>query len=224
MSFEQADLQRRVANLIRMGTVEEADYAAARVRIRFAQAVTHWLPWTTQRAGQDRSWWAPEVGEQVVVLAPSGDLAQGVVCFSIYQAAHPAPADSPDVTRRVYADKALEEYDRAAHRKHTKIPGDIVSEASGSITMEAGDAITLTAGGKISLFAPLVELEAGLVRLIAPVVSGGRNKEAFSMQVHGPITQTGGDFVNQGNDVKASGISLTTHTHGCREGGTGGPQ
>lgn len=109
------DLERRVANVVRFGVVSAADYGAARVRVTAGQITTGWLPVMTSRAHEDVTWWMPEVGEQVVVVAPTGDLAQGVVLGAVYQARYPAPADRPTVHRQVYADGTIQEYDREAH-------------------------------------------------------------------------------------------------------------
>ncbi|WP_320169951.1 phage baseplate assembly protein V [Maridesulfovibrio sp.] len=122
-SFEAVDLSRRLANVIRIGTVAEADYQKARVRVAFGTAVSDWLPWITFRAGGDHTWWAPEVSEQVVVLSPSGETSGGVVLGSIFSTAHPAPADRPTIQRTVYEDGAVIEYDRENHILHAYIPG-----------------------------------------------------------------------------------------------------
>ena len=45
------DLARRLANLLRLGTIEQVDHPAARVRVRSGDIVTTWLPWFTWRAG-----------------------------------------------------------------------------------------------------------------------------------------------------------------------------
>ncbi|UMT46983.1 hypothetical protein AOY90_15755 [Escherichia coli] len=36
--------------------------------------VHDWLQWLTHRAGRSRTWWAPSVGEQVLILAVGGEL------------------------------------------------------------------------------------------------------------------------------------------------------
>ena len=97
--FEITELNRRLANLIRLGKVEEIDLAAARVKVRIGELLTAPLPWLTQKAGADKSWWAPEVGEQIVVFSPSGDPAQGVVLGAIFQQAFPPPEAS---ARKLY--------------------------------------------------------------------------------------------------------------------------
>ncbi|TIH12744.1 phage baseplate assembly protein V [Marinifilum sp. JC120] len=127
-SYGASETDRRLANVIRIGTVAEADYPKARYRVSFGAAVTDWLPWLTFRAGGDLSWWAPEVGEQVVVLAPSGETSGGIVLGSIYSKDHPAPADRPTICRVVFKDGAVMEYDRENHVLHSYIPGDVVNE------------------------------------------------------------------------------------------------
>lgn len=113
--WAQAEAERILANLIRVGTVAELDAANARVKINVSGLTTDWLPWTTSRAGATRTWSAPRAGEQVLLLAPHGDLAQGVVVPSIYQDDHPAPADSQDKETTVYPDGSTVEYNSASN-------------------------------------------------------------------------------------------------------------
>lgn len=110
-----AEANRRLDTMVRVGRVVALDPAMARIKVQAGGNVTTWLPWTAGRAGPDRDWAAPEPGEQVLVLAPAGDLGQAVVVPGIYQARHPAPGDSPDVRRTVFKDGTVQEYDRAAH-------------------------------------------------------------------------------------------------------------
>ncbi len=120
LEYRVRELERLVANLIRVATIVAVDPAAARASVRFGAGVnrieTAMLPWLTQRAGNDRTWWAPSVGEQVVLFSPSGDLAQGVILPAVYAAAAPAPASSPDVHRTLYASGFVIEHDNAAKR------------------------------------------------------------------------------------------------------------
>ncbi len=149
-----ADFERRLANVVRLGVVAEVDHMAARCRVQYdadeagAPVLTAWLPWVSARAGGDRAWWAPDAGEQVVVLAPSGELTQAVVLPALYCVAHPAPADAPTVHRTVYADGAVVEYDRAAHRLRAALPAGATTE----LVSPGGVAVTgaVTATGDVS--------------------------------------------------------------------------
>lgn len=128
-SFEGLeDLARRISNLVRIGTIAEVDYNAAKVKVNYGQdanggdLISGWLPWLTQRAGNDRDWHAPETGEQVMLISPNGELRLGVAFPALYQSAHPAPANAASVRRTIYADGAVIEYDRAAHRLTATLP------------------------------------------------------------------------------------------------------
>ena len=220
MGFKLSDLERRLASLIRFGTVEEADYAAARVRVAMGGAVSHWLPWITLRAGGDRSWWAPEAGEQVLVLSPSGDTAQGVVLGSLFQTAHPAPGASANLDRRVYADGAVIEYDREAHRLHALIPGDAVLEVSRDVRVQAGGGITATAGTQAEITAPQIILN-GAIFLNGPLIQGGGSGGGDAV-LNGSLHVVG--EVTTDADVRAA-VSLNSHVHGCETcGETEGPK
>ncbi|MEZ6854196.1 phage baseplate assembly protein V [Halodesulfovibrio aestuarii] len=225
MSQHLSELYRFLAGLIRFGTVVEADYSIARVRVDCGGVVSNWLPWIAERAGNDRSWHALEVGEQVAVLSPGGETAQGIVLGSIYQAAHPAPANSVDVRRYEFKDGAVIEYDRAKHKLYADIPGDAEIVAAKSITANAGTTVDAEAKERITLKAPLLEFEGGLIRLIGPIESGGRGGETHPMKINGPMEHTGGNYVNPDNDVVANGISLSGHHHVCPTcGETGAPK
>ena len=146
---DTAELERARANLVQIGTVDEADYAKARVRVKLGGLTTAWLPWLSVRAGGDRTWSAPEAGEQVAVLCPDGDPAGGIVLGSIYCTAHGAPADAATVARTTYADGAVIEYDRAAHRLSATLPagGTVDLVADGGMTINAQGGVTLNASG-----------------------------------------------------------------------------
>ena len=73
------EIVRRLENVVRLGTVAEVRYETpARCRIKTGDLITDWLPWTTARAGGDRSWWAPEVGEQVIAAVVLSDEAEAL--------------------------------------------------------------------------------------------------------------------------------------------------
>jgi len=75
MSAELTDLQQRLANLMRVGRVHSVDLTGARLRVAFGKDganVSGWVPWMTSRAGATREWNPPAVGEQVVLMSPSG--------------------------------------------------------------------------------------------------------------------------------------------------------
>lgn len=230
LAADLADLRRRFENTVRLGTIAEADYPAARVRVAIGPLRTAWLPWLTSRAGADRSWHAPELGEQVVVLSPSGDLAQGVVLPAIFYNAHPANAATPTVHRATYADGAVIEYDRAAHELKLTIPGRITLNATGHVSATIGGnlsatvtgttavtstgTVSLTSSAGIALNAPAIGLNGAVTIAPAPGGAGG------SVSVSGSISAQG--QVADGTGSLAS-LRSAYNTHRHTEQGDGAP-
>lgn len=145
-AFQLSDLFRRQENLIRRGTVAELDLGAARLRVKIGDTETDWVPWMTLRAGTDRSWAPPSVGEQVLLLSESGDYRNGIALFGIYQTAHPAPDSDRDVTCHHWEDGAIASYDKGAHALEIDLPesGEFIFKV-GRTTLSLRDAeVTLT--------------------------------------------------------------------------------
>jgi len=149
---DMGEAERGLENIVCYGQVVAIDPPRARVKVQAGPVVTGWIPFATLRAGHDRTWHIPEPGEQVVLVAPAGDLAQATVVGSIYRAFHPAPADSVDVSRTLFKDGAVMEYDRAQHHWRLAVP------AGGRIVLEIGPSrIEMTDAG-IRLVAPRIDL------------------------------------------------------------------
>ncbi|MEO1720994.1 MAG: phage baseplate assembly protein V [Pseudomonadota bacterium] len=154
-----SDAERRIENVVFCGTIEEVKYDPPRARVRYGEAdgdddrVSNWLPWSTGRAQNDRTWHPPEVGEQVVVVCPSGQLDQGVIMGSVNRNAQPAPGDRETLRRTVYADGAVEEYDREANRYRLD-----VSEPGGTIELISGTSKIVIKPGHIEIIADRIDL------------------------------------------------------------------
>lgn len=123
------DLERRLSNLLRVGIIQnKGDEPDDRVRVKIGDLHTAPIRWLTHRAGNDRDWWKPEDGEQVLVLSPSGDLAQGVVLPALYRDQYPAPVADPDKRVAVFSDGARIEYDRKNHHLKATLPDGATTE------------------------------------------------------------------------------------------------
>lgn len=134
------DLLRRLENLIRLGTIAEVDPKPPRCRVKTGGLLTGWLPWFAVRAGEDREWDMPSVGEQCVVFSPSGNPAVGVVFVGFYSDACPAPDDSPTRHRRSYRDGAVVEYDCKSSQYLIDIPaGGKYTLRCGPVSLELSD-------------------------------------------------------------------------------------
>lgn len=200
------DMERRTANMVRFGKITAIDYAARRVRVQSGEITTAWLPWAGGRAAAGkRTWDAPEVGEQVIVLSPTGDLRQAGVIPGFYQDAYDAPSSDPNKDKTEYGDGTVVEYDRGTHTLLAQI---------NSTTITANrDMIHLVAGGCS------IKISAAGIEIVGPITHTGGN------------TTSTGNFTTTGNvtgqtDVFGGGKSLKTHVHsGVQPGGgtTGAP-
>jgi phage baseplate assembly protein V len=108
------EVERRQDNHVKFGQVVAADYPNARLRVTLGDNQTAWLPWVAVRAGGNKSWRAPEVGESVIVIS-NGDLECGFVLPGVFSTANPANGNSADIARDDYKDGAFVQYDRAQH-------------------------------------------------------------------------------------------------------------
>ncbi|VDZ76690.1 phage tail protein [Salmonella bongori] len=105
------ELTRAIRNLIRSGVVTEVDTAQGLCRVQSGGIQTAWLNWLTTRAGRSRTWWAPSVGEQVLLLAIGGELDTAFVLPGIFSDDNPAPSASADAWHVVFPDGAVMEYE-----------------------------------------------------------------------------------------------------------------
>ncbi|GFQ91486.1 spike protein [Trichonephila clavata] len=137
-------------HIIEIGLVKEVDYEKARVRVKVGEFLTNWLPWITTRAGEDRSWFAPNVDEQIVIFSPLGELSLGVVLAGIYQQKYPAPESKKEVSSVVFKDGTKLSYNK--ENGHLEI--DVVDK----ITLKVGESsIKMTKKG-IKLKAKRIDL------------------------------------------------------------------
>lgn len=148
-----ADLYRRLANLLREGTVHEVRHTdPPRLRVATGDLITDWLPWLELRAGTTVTWSPPTQGEQCLVLAPDGDLTAGVVLVGVYSDSRPAPTDSEFEDLRHYPDGARIDHNHQTSEMVIEVP------ASGSLRLICGaSSITLTNDG-ITAVAPRIDL------------------------------------------------------------------
>lgn len=178
-----ADVDRRLENLLQLGTIASVDLQAARVTVAAGELTTAPLPWLTARAGDARTWWAPSVGEQVLLLAPGGDLKRGMVLPAVFSTANPAPANADKLHHTTYPDGAIVEYDAAAHKLTATLPD--------------GGTADITASGGVHITGDT--LITGELHVTKPA--------QFDDDVHCDAT------VTADTDVVGNGVSLHDHVH-----------
>ncbi|WP_341821723.1 MULTISPECIES: phage baseplate assembly protein V [unclassified Wolbachia] len=144
-SFAISELNRKVANIIRIGVVKEVDYEKAKVRVKIGELLTDFLPWITSRAGEERSWLPPSINEQVVILSPLGELSLGVVLAGIYQQKYAASENKKEINSVKFQDGTKFTYDKGKHHLEIEVVDKITLKAGESSIEMTKDSIKLKA-------------------------------------------------------------------------------
>lgn len=162
--MDLTELSRRIENIVRIGTVHAVDLAAVRCRVKSGELITQWLPWHTPRAGTTRTWDPPTIGEQAIILSPSGEPAGGLVFYGFNSSSVPPPSHAESEHVTVYPDGARIAYDHAR----------------GELSVTRVAVVHIEASGEIRLQTPTLVLEGDLevdgdVRASGSIVDAGGN-------------------------------------------------
>lgn len=210
MSYNNAQHDRLIANLVRYGRVQAVDAAAGEATVDFDGEVVPGLSWAKRRAGKTREWYAPSEGEQVCVLSPSGELSQGTIAYSIEQDAFPNAGDSSDYERTVFDDGTVIEYNTAENTLTID-----ASASSGTVIIKCNTA-TVEAAASVTIDTPETTCTGNLTVAKSLNVGAGGGSAA----IKGDVAFTGGSVTHNGKNIG------DTHQHsGVQPGGgnTGAP-
>ena len=169
-----SEILRLLRNLIRIGTVSAVKLDDGLCRVDTGNNTTGWLHWLSARAGKTRSWNAPSVGEQVLVLCLGGELDTGFVLPGIFSDNNPAPSASADALHWSFPDGAVIEYE----------------PATGALKATGIQTATIEAAVKILLSTPEVECSAHLKARTFEFSEGGK--------MTGDVEHSGGKFDSNG--------------------------
>ena len=210
MSFAESETDRMLSGMLMAGTIEAVDYQAARVRVRSGDWVSSWLPWGSLAAGQVRHWRPPSVGEQTMILSPSGQPEQGMVMPGFYTDQHSQANDNrPNITAQDWPDGAREHYDHEAHEYVLSVPaGGRIVLTIGATTLELRDDGTTLTTPKLlvdaadSTFTGTVIVKKLLTYLKGLIGKGGGGAGASiegDILVNGNVSATGSIMDAGGN-------------------------
>lgn len=189
-----AELARRLDNIVRFGVIEQTDFTTdpiqPRVRVRTGDILTAWIPISAPRANSDAEHDPVQSGEHVILLAPSGELAQAVVVGKLFSTDHPSPDLNPDNHRRTYRDGAVIEYNSKTHHLNVVLP--------------AGGTVNATAMGGFTFNGPITH--NGDLTHLGNTTHTGELSQAGSQNVNGNIFASG--------SISDSKTTLTGHDHG----------
>lgn len=200
------EIARLIRNIIRIGIIVETNFEAGLCRVQSGGIQTTWLNWLTTRAGRSRTWWAPSVGEQVLLLAIGGELDTAFVLPGIFSDDNPAPSASADAWHVSFPDGAVIEYE----------PGNGALAVSGIKTAD------VTASESITVTVPVVLVKAAeRITLDAPEVVCTNKLTTGTLEVKKGGTMSG-NIEHKGGSLSSNGKVLHTHKHPGDSGGTTG--
>lgn len=142
--FLIGEILRRLANIIRIGKVVEVNYQNQKAKVKLGELQTGYLPWVIDRAGSDRSWKPIDVGEQVVVLAPYGELKGGVILPSLYQKTYSCPTPDKNKHTIIWEDGSTAVFDKKTSSLNVEIKGKVTVNIIGDAQISAQN-VSITA-------------------------------------------------------------------------------
>lgn len=197
------ELARALRNMVRTGVIVETDLNAGRCRVQTGGIYTDWLQWLTHRAGRSRTWWAPSVGEQVLILAIGGELDTAFVLPAIFSGDHPAPSASADAWHVSFPDGAVMEYE----------------PETGALTVSGIKTADVTASESITATVPVVMVKASTrVTLDSPEVVCTNKLITATLEVQ-KGGKMSGDIEHRGGAFTSNGVQLDDHGHGAVQRG-----
>lgn len=192
------ELARAIRNLIRSGVVTEVDTVQGLCRVQSGGIQTTWLNWLTTRAGRSRTWWAPSVDEQVLLLAIGGELDTAFVLPGIYSDDNPAPSASADAWLVEFPDGAVMSYE----------------PETGALTVTGIKTADVTASDSVAVSVPVVLIKAETrVTLDTPEVVCTNKLTTGTLEVK-QGGKMSGNIEHSGGAFTSNGVQVDKHGHG----------
>lgn len=196
-----AELNRKIANIIKQGVIAESDPARALVRVQHGELTSDWLPYFVPFAGGVSVHRPPSGGENCIILSPSGETANGLVLCGMASASFPSPAQSADETVVKFPDGAIINYNHSA--------GQMTLKAVAEMTIDAPD--TIITGNVVIQKMTTIN---GLLTYTSGISGDGGATIKGNIDHEGTLTNTG--------KIESNGVVLDTHIHTGDSGGKTG--
>ena len=216
-----ADLLRRFENLIRLGKIKtvEPTKPFLTVTVQIGEITTAKIRYLNLRAGNDKTFDPPSIGEEVIVLSPCGVLEIGIAIGGLNNADNPVLSQDLNKNIRLFSDGCMISYDTNTHVLEVILPsnGTAVLTATGGVTVNADGGVTVNANSGGATINGDTTIN-GNVQVNGSTAMTGNNTVGGSQLVQGSSHSTG-NFSTEA-DVNAGAISLKSHkTSGVKSGG-----
>ena len=142
LALRVAELERRLSDIFRHGTVEQVDAQKQLARIRLGQDaegkpfIGPWVPYA-QIAGALKLHTPPSVGQQMTMLNPTGDFRQAVALPMTWSDQNPSPSDKQNEHVLTFGSVRIE------------LKGESLKITVGGHSVEISSSGTVFTGGKV---------------------------------------------------------------------------
>ncbi|NKD56086.1 MULTISPECIES: phage baseplate assembly protein V [unclassified Haematospirillum] len=153
-----ADLERRLANMVRIAIIEAVDHTNRKVRVTAKGFLSAWLPWPTETGRNFRRWRPLRPGQQVVLIAPSGDLTRAVIAGMLYSQTLDAPDNNENRDTILFDDGTCLQYDSADHHLYMNVGQSTVSIRQDGLCLSSGGSSLLINDAGITLKGARIDL------------------------------------------------------------------
>lgn len=191
-----------------VGTVSAVDAKHVRARVRLPERDnlrTNWLDVLQHNTQNNKDYWLPDIGEQVVVLLDENG-EDGVILGAVYSSVDTPPVDNPNARGVTYADSAAFYYDRQTHT--LTINGGIEH-----IVITCGADVTVKTQ-KATLDAPETEVTGNLLvkgKLTYQGGMAGSGGSGAAAAIQGNVSVQGN--INASGAVMDAGGNSNHHSH-----------
>lgn len=166
MGFPAAEHDRMLAGMMMPCEVVAVDLGASppKCRVTNGEWTSAWVKWHSQGAGKARHFRAPSIGEQGMLISPSGNPALGTFVPGLYSGAGAAPDNRDHVEVWKFDDGGSLVYDWQAKTYTIDVPsGEVLIKVGASQVSVTDNAISLT--GIVSI--------TGTLAVTGNITSGG---------------------------------------------------
>lgn len=157
MSYEVAELQRKLADMIQITTITSVDHANKKLRVRLGADESAELPWPASIGRNFIAWKPLRVGQQVILFSPSGDPAQGVIIGDLYSQAIDSPSTAEEIDLVEFEDGS---------RLYVKQGGGVFVDSAGALAITVAGNASIRVSGYAQIIASGRMLIKSLTRLI----------------------------------------------------------
>jgi phage baseplate assembly protein V len=128
-AYEIAEMQRQLANMVRIGVIDQLNFASKKVKVKSGDVETGWLDWPAEIGNNYKRWRPLRLGTQVTIVSPSGDLEQAQIATMLYSDALQSPSVDEDID--------LIQFDNGSFIKHNASNGEMEIHAAGKLRLTA---------------------------------------------------------------------------------------